>query len=73
MLSVAVSLEVVEGVKITAIVQVVFAASVVPHVEVPCLKSVALEPVNETAILLRREAELLNRVTVFGELGVLTI
>ena len=59
--------------KVTVIVQVVFAASVVPHVDVPSLKSVALEPVNETAILLRREEELLNRVTVLGELGVLTI
>jgi len=73
MLRATLSVVVVLGVKITVIEQVVFAASVAPHVEVPWVKSVASGPVNETAMLLRREAELLNRVTVLGELGVLTI
>ena len=73
MLRAALSVVVVLGVKITVIAQVVLAAKVVPHVEVPCVKSDALVPVKETAILVRREAELLNKVTVFAELGVLTI
>src|SRR3981081_549610 len=73
MLRAALSVVVVLGVKITVIVQVLLAARVVVHVEVPSVKSDALVPVKETAILVMGEAELLNSVTVFAELGVLTI
>lgn len=54
-----------------AIRQLEFAASIVPHVEVPCVKSAALGPVNETAMLLKVVEELLSNVTFFDGAGTL--
>jgi hypothetical protein len=59
MLRAAVSVEFVEGVKIMPMVQLEFVASVVEQVEVPCVKSPALAPVNETVMPLSVVPELL--------------
>lgn len=72
-MSAALSSEVVDGVKTTAMVQVELAARVVRQVEVPWVKSAALAPVNEMAMPLTEVPVLLNKVTVFAALGVCTI
>ena len=59
MLRAAVSVEFVEGVKIMPMVQLEFVARVVEQVEVPCVKSPALAPVNETVMPLSVVPELL--------------
>ena len=73
MLRAALSLEVVEGLKTTAMVQLELAAKVVVHVDVPCVKSDAFVPVKEMAIPVSAVEESLNKVIVLAELDVLTI
>ena len=69
MLSAAVSVVVVEGVKVIWMVQFELAAKVVVQVVVPSVKSAALGPVNEIAMPVSADDVLLYKVTVCAELG----